>query len=297
MVKFSHDTLSGYTQPVSGSEDETIKNVVKMVRDAVSCCDELKDLDIEVFLQGSYENNTNVRQNSDVDINVCLKTTFYYQLPEGRSKEQYNIYPATTKYPDYKNAVEKALRDKFGKDNVKRKNKCIHIKENTYHHEADVVPTFEYRNYGYYGVQYTGVKFICDDLRTIINYPKQQVENGIAKNDTTHRRYKNTVRVLKRIRYRMMDEKERINQNVSSFLIESLLWNIPDFLYEEDDLNERIKDILGYFYGKATGDEPMSKWNEESDLLPLFGPDRKWSVKDVREFIEQVFVYLGYANK
>lgn len=297
MVRFSNDTLSGYTHPVSGSEDATIQNVVKMVRDAIDDCDKLRDLEIEVFLQGSYANNTNVRQNSDVDINVCLKSTFYYNLPEGRTKEHYNIYPATVQYPDFKDYVEKALKDKFGEDNVKRKNKCIHIKENTYHHEADVVPTFEYRNYGYFDVKYSGVKFLTDDFKTIVNYPKQQVENGTDKNDRTHRRYKRTVRILKRIRYRMIDEKVVVNPNISSFLIESLLWNVPTHLYATDDLNIRLKEILGYLLGKTTREDSMSSWNEESNLLPLFGPDRKWSVCDVSEFVIQVFRYLGYADE
>lgn len=297
MSRFSNDTLLNFTKPVSGSEDTAILNVVNMVRDAVDACNELKHLDIEVFLQGSYANNTNVRQNSDVDINVCLKSTFYYQLPEGRNKDQYNIGKATTEYSDYKNAVEKALRAKFGKDNVKRKNKCIHIKENTYHHEADVVPTFEYRHYGYYDIQYTGVKFKSDEQETIVNFPKQQVANGTDKNNLTYRRYKRTVRILKYICYRMKDENVNLNHNVSSFLIESLVWNVPNRFFEEDDYNIRIRKILIFLYGKTAGVDSMANWNEESDLLPLFGKDRKWKVEDVRQFINQVYDYLGYANE
>ncbi len=294
MAKFSNDQLANWQKPVSGREDDSIQNVVTMVRNAINNCEELNNLDIDVFLQGSYENNTNVKLNSDVDINVCLKSTFYYNLPAGRTKEQYNIYPPTTSYSDFKDAVEKALINKFGKGNVKRKNKCIHIKENTYHHDADVVPTFEYRNYGYYSVSYIGVKFMSDDNKTIINYPKQQVENGTSKNDETHRRYKRTVRILKRIRYKMEEEKVALNQNISSFLIESLLWNVSNVLFEEDELNLRIKLILEYLYSQSNG--PMKNWNEESNLLPLFSDDRKWNIEDVREFIVQVYKYMGYCN-
>ena len=35
----------------------------------------------------------------------------------------------------------------FGRNNVIRKNKCIHIQENTYRTEIDVVPTWEHRTY------------------------------------------------------------------------------------------------------------------------------------------------------
>ncbi len=295
MAGFSNDTLSGYTQPVSGSENTTIQNVLSMVRDAVNSCVALRGLDIEVFLQGSYANNTNVRLNSDVDINVCLKSTFYYHLPEGRTKENYNISDSSTRFTDYKDAVEKAMVDKFGRENVKRKNKCIHIKENTYHHDADVVPTFEYRDYGYWGVNNSGVKFLSDDNKSIINYPKQQVANSTDKNEVTHRRFKRTVRIFKRIRYQMKDNHVELNPNISSFLIESLLWNVPSSLYDEDDLNTRVKDILGYLFLKAKG--PMKDWNEESNLLPLFSNERKWTLEDVKQFVMQVFKYLGYADE
>ncbi len=297
MARFSNETLSSYTHPVSGSEDETIQNVVNMVCDAINASDDLKDLDIEVFLQGSYANNTNVRLNSDVDINVCLKTTFFYQLPEGRRAENYGITPPTNNYADYKASVLKALVAKFGKDNVKPKNKCIHIKDNTYHHEADVVPTFEYREYGYFNVDRVGVKFITDKGIRIENYPKQQIENGTEKNIRTGHRYKRTTRVLKRIRYKMQEEQVTINENVSSFLIESLLWNVPDELFEEADLNVRLNNILVYLFNKTVGENSMSNWNEESNILPLFSNDRKWKTGDVIEFLIQVKRYLGYDNE
>jgi len=297
MANYNNEQLANWQQPISGSEDETIKNVVSMVRDAINASSDLKDFDIEVFLQGSYANNTNVKQNSDVDINVCLKTTFYYKLPEGRTKDQYNISDSSYSYLTFKTAVYNAMVAKFGRENVQRKNKCIHIKENTYHHEADVVPTFEYRKYGYSYVQARGVKFLCDDLSEIINFPKQQVANGTTKNNDTGRRYKRTARILKRVRYKMQDERVSLNSNISSFLIESLLWNVPNYLYDEDDLNERLSNILVYLYSCTTSDVKMRSWNEESDMLPLFSSDRKWTITDVQEFIIQVWKYLGYSNE
>lgn len=296
MSNYTNDQLSCWQQPVSGSEDATILNVVNMVRDAINSSIDLRNHDIEVFLQGSYANNTNVRNNSDVDVNVCLHSTFYYMLPEGRTREQYGIEQSNYPYSTYKQAVYDALVAEFGQSNVQRKNKCIHIKENTYHHEADVVPTFEYRRYGMYGIQNTGTKFFCDDGNMVINYPKQQIENGTAKNNNTNRRFKRTVRILKRVRYKMLDEDSRINQNISSFLIESLLWNVPDRFFYEDGLNERLRGILCYLYDQATALRPMQYWTEESNLCPLFGNDRKWTIDDVRLFVLQVWNYLGYGK-
>src|ERR1051326_3417660 len=53
----------------------------------------------EVFLQGSYCNDTNVYAESDVDIVICLKTVFYHDLTSLSQPQQtafHNTYPTAT---------------------------------------------------------------------------------------------------------------------------------------------------------------------------------------------------------
>jgi|HubBroStandDraft_6_1064221.scaffolds.fasta_scaffold2372913_1 hypothetical protein len=48
-----------------------------MVRDAVDSYKTLSDRGVRFIPQGSYHNNTNVRQESDVDICVCCTSTYF----------------------------------------------------------------------------------------------------------------------------------------------------------------------------------------------------------------------------
>ncbi len=84
-----------------------------------------------------------------------------------------------------KNDIERMLVAYFGRNNVIRKNKCIHIQENTYRTEIDVVPTWEHRTYigennDPYNF-YRGVKLWSDDGEEVI-ITNNTKNNGINKN-------------------------------------------------------------------------------------------------------------------
>ncbi len=70
MSNFSEDTLSNWIKPPSDSEETKLSNSERMVKKALSEDPVLSNKSIEVFGQGSYANDTNVRLNSDIDINV-----------------------------------------------------------------------------------------------------------------------------------------------------------------------------------------------------------------------------------
>ena len=70
-----------------------------------------------------------------------------------------------------------------------------------------------------------GIVIKADDGEEIINYPEQHIANGRKKNNNTNYYYKKMVRMLKKMRYLMNDNKYSSANNVSSFGLESLLWN------------------------------------------------------------------------
>ena len=78
-MKYSENTLQLWTKPASDTEEQKISNTIAMIKSAVNSCSDLDDLTIDIFVQGSYANNTNVRTNSDVDVCVMLTSTFYTQ--------------------------------------------------------------------------------------------------------------------------------------------------------------------------------------------------------------------------
>ncbi len=60
----------------------TARQTHESIRTALSSHGWPDGVDFEVYLQGSYKNATNVRGDSDVDVVVQLKSTFYHNLNE-----------------------------------------------------------------------------------------------------------------------------------------------------------------------------------------------------------------------
>ena len=264
-MKFAEAQLDTYSQPLSATEDQMCKNAIGMVRDALKPLGfsdnnrsittlfpdtyayslELSSIagrKIKLFVQGSYANNTNVRTESDVDIAVVQEETFttHYRSSSSypQSDADYHFITANPAAKSFKDEVQECLESKFGKD-VERKNKSIKVYGNTYRKDADSVPCRRYRDYSndfrkdvnnFVG----GIIIVCDDGKQIINYPEQHIENGRKKNIATNHHYKKYVRIIKKMRYLMEDARISSASTVSSFGLESLLWNIPDNWYIEN---------------------------------------------------------------
>ncbi len=86
-------------------------NAANMIRDAISSSDELKSHTIEVFPQGSYANNTNVRIESDVDVCVMLTSTTYNKYPAGLTRDDYGFCKGIEQYCEYAAGDEYGLND------------------------------------------------------------------------------------------------------------------------------------------------------------------------------------------
>jgi hypothetical protein len=295
MAKFTEETLNNWRYPASDTEETKLANAEKMVREAIADSEELKNKSTEIFGQGSYANDTNVKINSDIDINVCLSDTIFIQIPEGKKQEDFGYSDSDYKFSEYKDAVERALVKKFGRKDVVRNDKCITVLANTYRVEADVVPTFKYNRHDDNGGKAIGTKFITDEGYPVINYPLQHIENGKLKNSQTQRRFKRLTRIFKRLRYKMIEDKIPVSDNITSFLIECLLWNVPNKVFNDyDTWTERLKQSIIFLYNNTKEDKDCKEWGEVSELLYLFHSGRKWSREDVNSFLLQAWKYLEF---
>ena len=295
MPRYSEETLNNWRKPPSDTEETKLSNVESMVRDCINGNPTLKDMKIRTFGQGSYVNDTNVRLNSDVDLNVQYVDGFYFKLPSGMTRNDFGLNsPSSYSAQQFKNDVQSALVNKFGND-VRRKNKCIAIEGNTYRVGADVVPTWKYRRYSRDGSFVEGVRFFADNGQTVTNFPIQHIENGKLKNSLTQRRFKRLTRIYKRIRVKMIDDGESVNGNITSFLLECLLWNVPDWVYNNyETWTDRLKESIRYLYKNTKEQMDCQDWGEVSDLLYLFRSSRKWSRQDVNTYLLQLWRYLEY---
>lgn len=300
MSRFSEETFKHWHRPASESEEQRISNAITMIKKAVNDHAQLKNLDLDVFVQGSYGNNTNVRSNSDIDVCVMLRDTFYSQYPEGKTKEDYGFTNGGKTFSTFRKWVIQAMEDKFKDGDVKVGNKSIKISKNSYHLDADVVPAFQYRNYRFDKHTnpdnfYEGVKFFSSQNEEVINYPKIHIENGIKKNKATQKRYKRMIRILKRVKVQMKQEGYSVNDSMTSFLISGLIWNVPNtILNGSDNWIDRVRSTLTHLFNNTLKEENCEGWVEVSEMYYLFHSKRKWTRQQVNSFLGDMWNFLGY---
>jgi len=296
------DKFQNWAKPLSDTQQEKCDNAERAIKDAINDDSILSAVTIEVKPQGSYKANTNIRHDSDVDIRACLKSTFFYALPQGTTNrpEDFGIVPVSTSYKDFKNNVENALVNKFGRRSVIRGNKAFDIHENTYRIDADVVAAYEYRWYtGRFNLDGTphyheGVKFFADDGEEIINWPEQTYTNGVTKNIATGRRYKSLVRIIKRLRNEMQEAQIEAAVDIASFLIESLVWNAPDEAFGYETLYEDIKYVLAHCYNHTLDDAKCGEWGEVNELKYLFRASQPWTRQQAHSFLSTAWENIGF---
>lgn len=285
-----------WAKPPAKTEQERCDNAVSAVRNAIRANDKLRAKDIQIFAQGSYKNNTNVRKDSDVDVGILCTNTFFFDLPKGLTKEMFGITPATYDYAQFKNEVEEALVTYFGRTAVKRGNKAFNIHETKYHVEADVAAFFEYRNYLPDWNCHTGVAMLTNKEHVmVINWPEQHYTNGCQKNTKTGTRFKSIVRVLKALSNEMA-EQVIPGGEIPSFLTECLVWNVPNTLFQNESYVADARKAVRFLFHNTKTDELCQRWREVSELKHLFGGHQKWTHGQANQFALATWGYAGFGK-
>ncbi|HZL83658.1 MAG TPA: nucleotidyltransferase [Candidatus Deferrimicrobium sp.] len=280
-----------WAKPPGKTEEDRCNNALSAIRNAIKASDALCTRDVSVFAQGSYRNNTNVRKDSDVDIGVLCTDTFFFDLPENTTCETLGISPATYGYGQFKNEVGAALVGHFGQDAVKRGDKVFDVHETTYHVEADVAAFFEHRRYQIGGAYLSGVELRTDiGNNHVINWPDQNYANGCRKNTDTGMRFKSIVRVLKAMSNEMAERHVQAG-SIPSFLIECLVWNVPNDRFQNSTYTADMKAALYFLYERTKTDELCREWGEVNELKYLFWPVQKWTRQQANEFTVAAWNY------
>jgi hypothetical protein len=283
-----------WAKPPGQSEQERCENAERAVRNAISASEKLRRRNSKVFAQGSYRNNTNVRKESDVDIGVLCYDTFFMALPEGYTMKDFRIDPATYEYRQFKDEVGEALTAYFGKSSVSRGNKAFNIRENSYHVDADVAPFFEHRRYSTNGTYLSGVELSPDNDGRVINWPEQHYNNGVNKNTVTRRRFKALVRILKSLCNEMSDKGITEAKSILGFLVECLVWNIPDGSFGHDTWIADTRTCLAFLFNNTITDKECSEWGEVSELKYLFRLGQRWTRQQAHNFTSAAWDYVGF---
>ncbi len=293
-------TFRAWSGPSSNTEEQKRENAEKQIKAAIRESPELSKRNIVVFAQGSYRNNTNVRQESDVDICILCKDVFFYDLPEDGSVTEATagFADATYSYSAYRNEVEQALVHKFGRKIVTRGNKAFDIHESTYRVDADVVACFEHRRYyrNYAGqIKYLeGTELRADDGGRIINWPEQHYQNGVQKNKLTGQRFKHITRAIKRLRNEMAENRNNVAIPIPSYLIECLVWNTPNDGFGHAQYTQDIRFVLAHTFNETMTFEKCKEWGEVNELKYLFRSNQPWTWQQAHAFLSAAWDYVGF---
>jgi len=303
MARDFESDFKRWSAPPGVTEEQRCENAIKAIRDAVQKSPKLGGRNTLVFVQGSYRNRVNVRQDSDVDVGVMLYDYFLSHYPEGMKDADFGNHTVDYGFKQFKNELEEALVAHFGRDAVHRGNKAFDIRENSYRVEADVVPLFEYRHYWKDKSHRCGVALIPDRGGRIQNYPErlleswpnipQHYENGVSKNTDTSRAFKGTVRILKKLRNEMDDAGHAAAKPIPGFLIECMCWNVPNERFRGSTWDARAQSVLGYLWSNTKEDSLCKEWTEVNNFKCLFHVSQPWSRTQAHAFIDALWDYVG----
>lgn len=306
MPTIAESQLSRWTQPGLDNEDEKRKNTERMIREAINGHQLLRTLPIAVYAKGSYRNNTNVRQDSDVDVAVEYEGIIFSEYGPDTSQREVREVRGTSPYSGpfrdqdghtdmgtFKLAVEQALVSAFGRPAVTRHNKVFTVRESSRSLAADAVPCGTYRKYWSPSRFHEGIQLLPDrpPAHRIVNYPQQHYDEGVSKNLATSKRFKCVVRILKNLENHMVDQGT--SPEVASYLIESLVYNAPNSCFLNGSTwAQRTRAVLVHAWQDTEDLECEKRWFEVNDIKYLFHAWQKWDRSEARAFVKAAWQYV-----
>lgn len=194
---------------------------------------------LDVFLQGSYKNDTNVYGDSDVDIVLCHTGAFYRDLsrlsPEDRVA--YDAWAASAGavmygHPEFKRDATAHITRLY--NNVNTGNKALYIPGgNSGRRNADVLVASHFRRFHEFKSWQNkrcdeGVCFFPAGGSMIENFPKLHSDNCTTKHQGTNGYFKPMVRIFKNMRNAMIEDELLDDGVAPSYFIEGMLYNVPN---------------------------------------------------------------------
>ena len=265
-------TLSKWSHHRAGT---AFKQAHVPIREALDAYKGLSQFKYEVFLQGSYKNDTNLGGDSDVDVVVRLASKLKPRVVvfSGEQLQEDGSHRfALERWQSFRDHAMKAMRARFGKA-VKCGRKTLKLPKGKIPADADLVVTLSYKE----GIGF----YLPDEGRWVVSYPQQHHQRGLKKEKATNERFKRTIRMFKAARNQLVSKRALTKEDAPSYFIECLLYNVPDGLFAPK-LAPTYTGILAWLKTAKLND-----FQCQNGLLPLFGPQpEQWSVKKARAFVK-----------
>ena len=245
------------------------------IREALDAYKGVSQYKYEVFLQGSYKNDTNLGGDSDVDVVVRLSSKLKPAVAalagEQLQKDGSHRF-VHQHWESFRNEALKSMRARFGKA-AKSGRKTLKVPKGRIPADADLVVTVSHRE----GIGF----YLPGQERWVVSFPQQHHQRGLKKEEATSNRFKRTIRMFKAARNRLVENKVITKDDAPSYFIECLLYNVPDSLFKSE-LAPTYTGILGWLR-KAK----IEQYECQNGQMDLFGPGREqWSQKKAQAFVK-----------
>lgn len=253
--------LDTWSHQGSISQSSNTYNSIKSVLEANTTPYRNKSFD--VFLQGSYGNDTNIYAESDVDIVIRLNDCFFSDLDllseEEKAEHIRSFSDATYTHVEFKRDVLSVLTNQYGPA-VKAGDKAIAIAPSGSRRKSDVIVATQFRRYFNFrsstNSEYAeGICFFNAAGERISNYPKQHSSNLTAKHQASSARLKPMARILKNMRTRMVTDGLIEAGTAPSYFIEGLLYNLPVEKFTSS-YQECVVNMLNWYLQDANKNRP-----------------------------------------
>lgn len=296
------DTLETWTNydtgPITTAED-THKHIREQLEDSDSRINDRGEMRFGTLLQGSYANHTIIHGTSDVDVLVRMdnpykgnKTRLSSRLRQ-RYRNEAEFFEEGYSLEEFQQDALDELKDIYGAGAVERQEKAIVIDKDECQLslDADVVPCQQYRIYTTFNgdqndedTYFRGIRFKMADGTEITSFPKRHMEHGEEMNEDCNGNYKETVRMIKNARDRLITYDRLEQGDAPSYYIECLLYNVPANKYRTNDLQERFIDIINYLDNTS-----FHSFEAQHGLENLFGHgETQWSSREAINFVKQL---------
>lgn len=291
--------IANSTGPASNDEDEKRDRTEERIRDVIHAAPGLGS-SVSVRAKGSYANNTNVRRDSDVDVavewtNQFKVSRFGAAIDKKASQLGYEPAEKMISAEELRLRVETALINAFGAHAVDTTGaSAIRVEASSTTLDADVSPCFALRRYDGPSLYHEGQRLYPKGGSYKDNWPEQCKKNGNKKNVDTGRRYKGMIRALKRLENEMV-EAGALGAEVPGYLIECLVWNVPNDGFGHARLLADMRHILAHVFNKTLSDEACKEWGEVNELKYLFRPNQKWTRVEAHDFASRAWDYIGFT--
>jgi hypothetical protein len=295
-----NERLTHWEKPASDIEEARIERAASMVRDALSASTWLSQAGVGVYPQGSYFNNTNVRQTADQDLRAThnwIKTEYANGVDVASARQQLRLCDVGQTFAEIisrmRYEIDTALAAKFGILNLDTSgNKATRVLALPGSRApVDIVPVFRYmwivQTALHGAASHDGVAILAKDGTWTENFPVQHHDNGIAKRARTLHRFKKVVRSLKRLRDELVETNVLGTKQCPSFLIECLTYAVEDSYFlatEPDERYDRVVQIVERMDAMLSDTTWVQSATEINGIKYLFRPQQAWVLSDAQYF-------------